>query len=154
MSLEQDDVLMALPGPLRRLSEQWRYALIGGLVALPFTAVTYAQSGAELRLGAVFWAAVLAGYLARRRGLSSTPIGARAGLVGSTPVLWMAGDIAAFVVGLGGPAWFRTAQLAAVALLVPLVLGLAALVGALGGRLGGWLAERNGHPRQPAANGA
>jgi len=136
-----------------KLSQTWRYALLGGLVALPFTSLSYAQSGTELGLGAVFWAAVLVGYLARRRGLSGTPVGARAGLVGSMPELWMVGDIASFVVGLGGPAWFRIAQLAVVALFVPLVLGLAALVGALGGRLGGWLAERHGHPRQPAANG-
>ncbi|MDS0280820.1 DUF5518 domain-containing protein [Haloarcula onubensis] len=145
---------MALSGLRRRLSARWRYALLGGLVALPFTALSYAQSGEELKLGAVFWAALLVGYLARRRGLSGTPVGARAGLVGALPVLWQVGDIATFVVGLGGPAWFRTVQLAVVAVVVPLAFGLAAVAGALGGRLGGWLAERNGHPRRPAGSGA
>ncbi|MDS0260732.1 DUF5518 domain-containing protein [Haloarcula sp. S1CR25-12] len=141
---------MSLHSSLQQLSERWRYALLGGVLAVPFTTLSYAETGRELALGAVFWAALLVGYLAKRRGLSSTPVGARAGLVGSVPALWMVGDLAVVVLGLGGPAWFRAVQLAVVALLLPLIVGLGVVVGALGARLGGWLAMRSGHPR-PAA---
>jgi len=130
-----------------RLSERWRYALLGGLLAVPFTTASYWQTGSELSLGAVFWAGMAVGYLAKRRGLPSTPVGVRAGVVGALPGLWMAGDIVAFVLTLSGPGWFRAAQLLVVVVVTVLTFVLAAAVGGLGARLGGWLAERSGHPR-------
>ena len=146
---------MAWTGPLAdRLSETWRYALLGGLLALPFTTLSYARTGDEVALGAVFWGGLLAGYLAKRRGLTGTPVGSRAGVVGGLPALWMVGDIVPYLVGLGGPAWFRAVQLALVLLMVPVFVGLSALVGGLGGRLGGWLAESGGHPRKPVSGSA
>jgi hypothetical protein len=124
------------------------------VLALPFTTLSYAQTGDELTLGMVLWGGLLAGYLAKRRGLAGTPVGARAGAVGGLPALWMTGDLLVFLTGLGGPAWFRAVQLAVVVLWLPLVVGLSVLVGGLGGRLGGWLAERGGHPRNPASDTA
>jgi len=97
----------------------------------------------------VFWGGVLTGYLAKRRGLPGTPVGTRAGAVAGLPALWMVGDLSVFIAGLGGPLWFRAIQLVIVALLLPLIVGLSAIVGGLGGRLGSWLAERRGHPQSP-----
>lgn len=130
-----------------KLSKTWRYALLGGLLALPFTALSYARTGEELTLGMVLWCGMLAGYLAKWRGLAGTPVGTRAGAVAGLPAVWMVGDLSVFVAGLGGPLWFRGLQLAVVALLLPLIIGLSAVVGGVGGRLGGWLAERRGHPQ-------
>jgi ABC-type thiamin/hydroxymethylpyrimidine transport system permease subunit len=146
---------MGWTGPLAgRLSRTWRYGLLGGVLALPFTALSYARTGGELTLGVVFWGGLLAGYLAKRRGLAGTPAGTRAGVVGGVPALWMVADLSVFVAGLGGPAWFRAVQLAVLVLWLPLVVGLSALVGGLGGRAGGWIAERSGHPRKPVADTA
>ena len=141
---------MARIGP-PAIDTTWRYALLAGLVSLPFTTLSYWQTGSEVSLNAVFWAALLAGYLVKRRDVPSTPVGLRAGLIGGLPTLWMTADMIQFIVGLGGPAWFRVVQVAVMAGLLLVGFLFAALVGGLSARLGGWLAERNGHPRRPTA---
>ncbi|WP_276270750.1 DUF5518 domain-containing protein [Haloarcula litorea] len=133
------------PSVLR--DDTWRYGIVAGLAVVPFTAASYWQTGSEMSLGVVFWAGVVAGYLVKRRGLDGTAVGFRAGLVGALPGLWMAADLTAFVLGLGG-GWFRLLQLLVVAVVVSLLFLFASVTGALGGRLGGWLAERGGHPRE------
>lgn len=130
-------------------SPERRYALLGGLVAAPFTAMSYWGSGTEVSLGAVFWGGLLAGYLVKRRGGTGTAVGFDAGVVGATPGLWLL--VEEFVLGrpLTDPSTF--AQMALLGgLLAPILLALGGLTGGVGGRLGGWLAERGGHPRQPA----
>ena len=75
------------------LSDTWRYALAGGLVALPATAIGYWLSGSELSLSPVLLGGVLAGYLARRGpGGAGVAAGVRAGLVGAFPALWLVVD--------------------------------------------------------------
>lgn len=140
-------------GPsLDSLSDRWRYALLGGLLSIPFTTAGYWQIRSELSLSAVLFGGLLAGYLAKRKTGSATGVGARAGLIGGVPVLWILADIVAATPGLGGPAWFIAAGTLLVVgsgiVFTILGLGLAALVGNVGARIGAWLVESTG-PRQP-----
>ncbi|KAB1193609.1 hypothetical protein GJR96_09180 [Haloferax sp. MBLA0076] len=135
-------------GPsLKRLPDAWRYALVGGLLSLPFTVASYAQTRSELSLSAVLVGGFLAGYLATRQTGESTGVGVRAGLVGALPVLWMLSDMFGTIRVLPNPVWF-SAVLVAIALVVAvLAFGLAALGGMVGSRLGSWVA---GGPQTPA----
>ncbi|WP_235063414.1 DUF5518 domain-containing protein [Candidatus Halobonum tyrrellensis] len=144
---------MSRIGPsLGSLGDRWRYALVGGLLSVPFTTASYWQTGSELSLSPVLFGSLLAGYLAKRKTGSATGVGARAGVVGGLPALWLLADVVAATSGLGGPAWFIAAGtvfavVAGIAFAI-LGLGLAALVGAVGARVGAWVAESTG-PRQP-----
>ena len=148
---------MTRTGPLPdALSDTWRYALVGGLVALPLTALGYWQSGSELSLSPVLLGGLLAGYLARRdTGQTDVAAGVRAGLVGALPALWLVVDVAGAATALGGPTWFVAVGggfAVTVAFAVVVVgFGLAALLGGLGGHVGGWLAGRT--RRRPPAGG-
>lgn len=144
-----------MPGndsPLENLSYRWKYAFVGGIVALPFTALGYWQTGSELSLSPVLFGGLLAGYLARRRTGESDGVGVRTGLVGGLPVVWVLFDVLAASSALAGPAWF-VASATAITVGVTVVFGvlgfvLAALAGEIGARVGSWIAgKRPGQPR-------
>lgn len=111
-----------------------------------------AGAGDELSLDAVVLGGLLAGYLAEGRRGDAAVAGGRAGLIGGLPAVWvLAGDVVP-AVAAAGPAWFRgMATLLAVGVAV-VVLAFAGLAGAVGGRVGGWLAEKRGHGRVPSAS--
>ncbi|MFC6975403.1 DUF5518 domain-containing protein [Halomicroarcula sp. GCM10025709] len=142
-------------GSLHELSDTWRFALLGGVLSIPFTLTSYWQSGSEMSLSSVFFAAILVGYLAKQRGLRSSAVGVRTGVVGSLPTVWVAWDMVTALAALDGPTWFVTggsiAMLLFVLVVLGIVAGISAVFGALGGRVGGWLAERNGGGNRPAA---
>ena len=129
----------------------WRYALLAGLAALPFVGYSYWQSGGTADVSILVLTALVAGYLAKRRGLESTAVGVRAGLVVSPVVLWQAAELVPTVLGFDQPVWVDGVMLVAIGVFTPLLVLVVALVGGLGARLGGWLAERNGHPRGAVA---
>lgn len=135
---------MARIGPLQ-LTESWKYALIGGLLALPFTALEVWQSSENIVLEMFVVGSVLAGYLMKRRGGNSTVTGLRAGLIGGFPVLWTLPELIFSVANTPNPPWFQATSIAMALAFGGLVLLLLATVGALAGRFGGWLAERRGH---------
>ena len=144
------------PSTIQRLqsSPTWRYALWAGLASVPVTLALYWQDpGGAWDATGVVLAALAAGYLAKRRGLESTPVGLRTGAIGAIPMLWSVADLVPFVLGLAQPAWFSGVQLVLIAVFAPLLVGFSAVVGALAGRLGGWLAAQSGHPRQPVDAG-
>jgi len=146
---------MSRTGPLPfELSDPWTYALVGGLASIPFTVAGYAETASELSLTPVLFGGILAGYLAKRRTGTRAGVGARAGLVGGLPGLWMLSDLLAATSALAGPPWFMVAggllALSAAVGIALLVLGLSALSGAVGARVGGWLAGSGGR-RRPAA---
>ncbi|MEF8781550.1 MAG: DUF5518 domain-containing protein [Haloarculaceae archaeon] len=87
------------PSPLR-ITETWRYGLVGGLVSIPLTGGLYWLSGAgnELSFNMVVLGGVLAGYLAPP-AVDSTAAGIRAGVIGSLPGLWLLGHVLADGVG-------------------------------------------------------
>ncbi|WP_324663495.1 DUF5518 domain-containing protein [Haloarcula sediminis] len=139
---------------LQRLrSPTWQYAILGGLASVPLTLALYLRApGTTWDVSGIALCALAAGYLAKRRGLESTPVGLRAGAVGAFPVLLSVAELVPVVLSFTQPAWFTAVQLALVTVSVPLLVGTAALVGGVAGRLGGWLAERGGHPQTPVGS--
>ena len=135
-------------GPLQ-LTSTWTYALVGGLLALPFTALDAWRSPENITLGVVVVGSVLAGYLVKRRGGNSTATGLRAALIGGFPVLWALNDLLWAVPTIPNPPWFQAMGVAMTVALGGVILALVALFGALAGRVGGWLAERLGHGGGP-----
>lgn len=135
---------------------RWKYALIGGLASLPFTAFSYWQTGSQLSFGAVLFGGILAGYLVRRAGAKSHGVGTRVGIVGGLPVLWILFDILTATSGLAGPAWFLTgATLLTIGFTIVVAVlgfGVAALVGEIGARVGSWLAGKQPEQSPPIVN--
>lgn len=138
--------------PPQSIGDKWKYAIIGGLASIPFTTVSYWQSGSEVSLAPVFFGGLLAGYLAKRRLGEGCGVGAQAGLVGGLPVLWMLIDVLPFIVGLPNPAWFAVVSVVAAFGTAILGFGLTALFGEVGGRVGGWLSARGGRSHQTQAS--
>jgi hypothetical protein len=148
-----------MPGtgpPPQHGTTRWKYALVGGVLSLPFTTLSYWQTGSELSLGAVLFGGILAGYLVERAGGEHSGVGTRVGVVGGLPVLWVLFDVLAATSGLGGPAWFVTsATLLTIGFSIVVAVlgfGIAALVGELGVRVGSWLAGRLPGRSTPVAN--
>ena len=98
-------------GPLQ-LTETWMYALVGGLLALPFTAVEVWQSPENITLGAVVVGSAFAGYLVKRRDGNSTATGLRAALIGGIPALWALKELFWTIKTIPNPPWFQTVSVA------------------------------------------
>jgi hypothetical protein len=129
---------------LLELTETWTYALVGGLLALPFTALDVWRSPEHIPLGAILVGSVFAGYLIKRRGGNSTATGVRAALIGGIPSLWALNELLWGTSNIPNPPWFQAVSVAMALAFGGLVLLAVALSGALAGRFGGWLAERRG----------
>uniref|UniRef100_UPI002630F116 DUF5518 domain-containing protein n=1 Tax=Haloplanus sp. TaxID=1961696 RepID=UPI002630F116 len=93
-------------GPLQ-LTETWTYGLVGGLLALPFTALEVWHSPESITLGAVLVGSVFAGYLIKRRGGNSTATGVRAALIGGIPALWALTELLRAISNIPNPPWFQ-----------------------------------------------
>ncbi|WP_424000656.1 DUF5518 domain-containing protein [Haloarcula salina] len=126
-------------------SDTWTYALLGGLLAAPFTALEVIQSSGTIRFNMVLVGGALAGYLVKRRGGNSTATGLRAGLIGGLPALWGVAEFVWSIPSVPNPLWFQAVGVAMGLAIGMIAMLLPALGGALAGRLGGWLAERRGH---------
>ena len=139
------------------LPEPWRYALLGGLLALPVTTYLYWQSGDELSVGPVLLGGLIAGYLYDGDGAERRRVGVRTGLIGGLPALWMLADALAVVLGVDGPAWFRAAAggmgVLTMLLFTLLAFGLAAVAGVVGAVVGDWLSRKTGRRRSSPADG-
>jgi hypothetical protein len=131
-------------GPFQ-LTEMWKYALIGGLLAVPFTALEAWRSPENMAPGMVAFGSVLAGYLIKRRGGNSTATGLRAALVGGLPLLWALGDLLWSVPNIPNPLWFQAVGVGMMLAFGGVMLAVVAVFGAFAGRFGGWLAERRGY---------
>lgn len=147
---------MPRSGPLHDESlDTWMFALLGGGISIPLTAASYWRTGSALSLSAVLLGGLVAAYLAERRAGGSAGVGLRAGLVGALPVLWLLADVLSAWTALSGPAWFMAAGTLLTGLVVAafaaLGVGLSAIVGALGGRVGTWLAGSGRRDEPPAA---
>lgn len=140
-------------GAGRRLSVRWRYALVGGVVALTLTLGEYWTGGAgeEMSFNGVLVGAFLAGSLAKRRSLeaNSTAVGVRAGAIGGLAALVQLRGLFDASWALGGAPWVRVAGLGTLGVLfVAMAVLFCALFGGLAGKLSGWLVEKSG--RAPA----
>jgi hypothetical protein len=130
-------------GPFQ-LTETWTYALVGGLLALPFTALEVWRSPESITLGAVLVGSIFAGYLIKRRGGNSTATGLRAALIGGIPTLWALTELLRTISSTPNPPWFQGVSVAMALAFGGLMLVVVAVFGALAGRFGGWLAELRG----------
>jgi len=128
-----------------RLTETWRYALAGGLLALPFTALEAWRSPERMALEMVAVGSLLAGYLIKRRGGNSTATGLRAALIGGFPAIWPLSELIWAIPTIPNPLWFQAVGVAMILGAGGFLLAVVAAFGALAGRFGGWLAERRGH---------
>lgn len=136
-------------------SDTWKYALIGGLAGLLLGLATYLQAGAgdEFTLNGALLGGALAGYLAAASGTDADAgsAGVRAGLIGGLPGLWILVDVFDAASALAGPLWFQVVALGGiVGTILLVVLGVAALLGAIGAKVGAWVAERWGGEATPA----
>lgn len=147
---------MPMPGSgafPRTLSDEWKYGVIGGVVSIPPTVATYAQTSSELSLASVFFGGLLAGYLAERETGRAHGVGVRAGLVGATPSLWLGSDVLVEAASLSGPSWFHAAGVVLTVLFVALAFWISAAVGGIGSLVGRWFASSDGERGRPAAEG-
>lgn len=126
-------------------TKSWKYALIGGLLALPFTALEVWRSPESITLEMVVVGSLLAGYLIKRRGGNSTATGLRAGLIGGFPALWILPEMLLALADIPNPPWFQAVSIVMTLAFGGVVVLLLATLGALAGRVGGWLAERRGY---------
>jgi len=136
------------------MTETWKHALIGGLLALPFTALAAWRSPENISLGMVVVGSAIAGYLVKRRGGNSTATGLRAALIGGFPAIWSLRELIWAVPTIPNPPWFQAVGLAMVLVAGGIVLAVVALCGEIAGRFGGWLAERRGHGRTADTRGS
>ncbi|MFC6865083.1 DUF5518 domain-containing protein [Halomicroarcula sp. GCM10025817] len=127
------------------MTETWKYALVGGLLALPFTVLAAWRSPENISLGMVVVGSTIAGYLIKRRGGNSTATGLRAALIGGFPAVWPLSELVWAIPTVPNPLWFRAIGVAMILGIGGVVLAVVAVCGALAGRVGGWLAERRGH---------
>lgn len=145
-------------GPLQRhVSPTWKCALVGGIISIPFTLGLYWLSGMgnELSLSMVFFGGLVAGFLAHTRvaDADGSAAGLRAGIVGALPGMWFLVDVFEVAWALSGPLWFRSAAtVLVVGTIVAALFGLGALVGLLGAKVGGWLAETEREQRPPSVS--
>ena len=144
---------MARIGPLQ-LTESWKSALIGGLLALPFTALEVWRSPENIVLEMFVVGSVLAGYLVKRRGGNSTATGLRAALIGGFPALWILPEVLSMIANIPNPLWFQAISIGMALAFGGLALVLLAVLGALAGRFGGWVAEWRGHSGVANAGGS
>jgi len=100
---------------------------------------------------------ILAGYFAVRDTGARQGVGYRVGAIGGLPGLLFLVDLPEAMTALGGPEWFIAAGTAFTIVIVGtgllLMIGLSAVVGELGARVGGWLATRSNNRHSPATGG-
>ncbi|MFU1779983.1 DUF5518 domain-containing protein [Haloarcula japonica] len=133
------------------LSKTWKYALIGGVVPALFTLADVLRSSSDITFQGVVLGGVVAGYLVKRHGETGTAAGVRVGLIGGIPALWSLKEAFLIVPTIPNPLWFQIVSVGIVMSIGALIVALPMLCGSLAGRFGGWLAERQGHPRVPTA---
>lgn len=132
--------------------DSWRCAIVGGLVALPFTTVTYWQTGSEIGLWPVVFGGLIAGYLYEGPSSVRSRVGFRAGIIGLLPALWALVDLLWFAhVEVGGPAVSRVIQTVFAVVAVVVMFAFAGLSAMIGSRVGDWLSGKVGRYRPPVA---
>ena len=142
-----------VPTPRALLNDPaWKYAIVGGLLALPFTIAAALQTPTELSVGPVFGAGLVAGYLYDGRRSERSSVGARAGAISALPPLWLVVDAVPFVVlETASPLWFRAISIVFAIGIVALAVAFAAAIATVGARVGDWVSSKAGRTRPPAA---
>ena len=123
--------------------ELLKYALLGGVVSIPFTVIVHVttSSGIEFSSGTMVLGGGVAGYLAERGAGDARFTGALAGAIGSLPLLrWWSTTFA--YIPIQYIPWTEIPSRIAYLSVLGLVVFLGSvLAGWLGGHLGGWLSR-------------
>lgn len=127
-----------------RRSHVGKYSVVGGVLSAVLVATSYWETGSEVSVTPILFVTLALGYVAEHRSSYTREVGARAGLIGGTPILWGSYDLAVSIVEFSNPTWFTPVSLASLAGFVLLIFGATALLGELGGRTGRWLVEHRG----------
>lgn len=136
----------------QRGENKWRYSVGGGLLAVLSTTISYWQTGSEISFTLVALIAFVVGYAARRRSAYGDGIGTRVGVIGGLPVLWESYGLMWYILGLSNPPWFSAVSLVLLAGFTVALLGVSALFGEGGARVGRWLADRSDRSRPVSHN--
>ena len=145
-------------GPIRRIFDAYRVAILVGVASIPFTVgINMVFTTGRIEAIALFGACLIAGYLYESTSVSSVRAGAVSGLAGGVPVAiwqgvltaieWWGNPILEDLVGDGGSMALSTAG--ATMLTVVILTVVVLIVGTVGGLLGGWLGDRVG--RRPTS---
>ena len=128
-----------------RVSETWRYALLGGVGSIPVTLFLYWLSGlgSELSLNMVLVGGLVAGYLSKRGSADAKSAGFRAGMIGGLPGVWFLYDRAAAFVGIAEPLPLQAMAVAMLIGLTGFVLVISGIAGLIGAKVGAWLATKD-----------
>lgn len=131
------------------VTETWKYAFICGLASIPLTVGLYLRSGTgdEMSLNMVFFAGLLAGFLAKRRLADGRNVGFRTGVIGGLPVLWFSFDWLRILTEPIDPAWFGVVGVVLIVGLTVISFFFAGFVGYLGAKAGRWLAVKTDQRR-------
>ena len=128
-----------------RRGGSWKYALIGGVISIPFTVLVHAKtgSGIEFSSGTMVLGGGIAGYLAKRNSARVGTTGALAGAIGGLPLLRWWSTTFQYILFSFIPLWPDAVLEVAYLSMMGLVIFLGSvLAGWIGGRLGGWVAGR------------
>lgn len=139
---------MRLRDRLQETEEWWWYSVGGGLFVVSATAISYWQTGSELSPSVIVVAALVVGYVAKRRSAYDDRLGGRVGIVGGFPVLLESYDSVVYILELSYTPMVTVANLAFLAAFVGFGFGLAALLGEVGAKVGYRLAGRTGRSRR------
>ncbi|WP_276273996.1 DUF5518 domain-containing protein [Haloarcula litorea] len=146
---------MSETGPLSQSGKtQWKDALVGGLLALPGTALAAWRSPESISLGTVVVGSAIADSLIKRRGGNGTATGLRAALIGGFPAVWALKGLVWALPTIPNPPWFQAVGVVVTLTVGGVILLVVAVCGALAGRVGGWLAEQRGHGGVADAGGS
>lgn len=130
--------------------ERW-YSIVGGLLVVPVTVISYWQTGSAVSITSITWVvltALVIGYVARFRSAYDDGIGIRVGAIGGLPVLWKGSGIGEHILGVANPQWFTVLSLVLLVGSIVGFVGLFALFGKAGATVGCRLADRTGRGRR------
>jgi hypothetical protein len=120
-----------------------QYAVLGGLLSIPFVVSSNFVSGVENQFSTtvLILGGLLAGYLAGENDANAMRAGIGAGVIGGIPgYIWILPQMIQTAT-----AWSTTAGTVGIlVIMIPAVIGVAALPGGIGGIVGGWVATKLG----------
>ncbi|WP_410764546.1 DUF5518 domain-containing protein [Haloferax sp. DFSO60] len=127
---------------LGRFDPAWKYALVGGLLSIPFSLGEYWLSGmgTNYPAGMLVVGAGITGYLAQRGGVDTAKSGLGAGFIGGLPVY-----LALFPPLIQSfAAWPSPLGVIVLPCLVVGIVALLTVLGGIAGLVGGWVAKKVG----------
>lgn len=128
--------------------QTWRYAIVVGLVSIPFTLVLQQQDAGNYTLLPVIVAGLCVGY-ALNDGRKGWRAGWRTGLIGGLSLLWGASQFATLIPEIPQTLFSGYFAIISLALVTGLYIIVFGVLGLFGSVIGDWLATKStGYSRQ------